>query len=192
MRKWFVMTMLLCACVHAHWMEAGGPYTPPDGRFALVLPNGWMRLSPDKDHLLATRDGPALQRIYSDRNEFGQPLPGAKKVPRKDMLPEEAAELIRDELAVEGGDAAVSVVENSPATVAGRPGFRLTCRFRTSDGLQMKGVVYGVLGDDALYRLTYMAPERYYFDLDLPTFEKIRQSFRLRSPPVRDYRAVGS
>jgi len=30
-----------------------------------------------------------------------------------------------------------------------------------------------------VYRLIYQAAERYYFDRDLPTFERVRESFRL-------------
>lgn len=177
MKRWLALA-LLCSCAHSPWTASNGSYVPASQRYSLVLPEGWM-CDPSGDALLATRDGPVLQRILANRTEFGKPLGESKKSPRKDMLPEEAAELMRDELTTGGGVTGVSVLENSPATFAGRQGFHLVLRFRTPDGLTMKAVVFGAIGDDALYELAYVAPERHYFDLDLPTFGKVRDSFHI-------------
>lgn len=180
MKRLAVVVSVACACATSAWTEAGQKYTPKSRTFAVELPEGWMRLRRD-DELLATRDGPALQRIFSRTMKFGEPAERAKKAVRKGMLPEEAAEVVRDELASSGADQGLTVVENAPATLSQRPGFRLVFRYKTADGLTMKGLVYGVVGDDAVYGLGYVAPERHYFDLDLPTFEKVRASFTLLS-----------
>jgi hypothetical protein len=63
--------------------------------------------------------------------------------------------------------------------MAAKAGFKLVYRYKTQDGLRMKGIVYGVVGDSALYALGYQAPERYYFDLDLQNFENVLASFRI-------------
>jgi hypothetical protein len=174
--------LLLTACA-ATWVEAGGSYAPQSRRYAVELPQGWMRYDPAAD-LLATRDGVGLQRISANVLEFGKPLAGTKKTISKDMLPEEAAEVARDQLASAGASRGLAVVENAPSTVAGRPGFKLSYRFKTHDGLKVKGRVYGVLGEDRLYLLRYEAPERYYFERDAQTFESVRQSFTLKQVPA--------
>jgi hypothetical protein len=172
----------LAACATA-WTQAGGPYTPESQLFAVELPQGWMRARADKD-LLATRDGLPLQWIYAKTTRFGE-TKSARKPITKGMLPEEAAEIVRDELASGGAAHGLTVLENSPATLAAKPGFRLVYRYQTAGGLRMKGVVYGVVGEDGFYGLGYVAPERHYFDLDLPTFDSVRTSFRILATPPR-------
>ena len=80
MKRLLTLAVLVCACAHSRWVEASGPYASVEAGCALVLPDGWMRVRDEKG-LLATRDGPALQRIYTERVEFGKPLPAAKKTP---------------------------------------------------------------------------------------------------------------
>jgi hypothetical protein len=158
-------------------MQAGGPCTLEARHFAVELPDGWMRAPTDE--LLATRDGLPLQWIYSQTSRYGDPLKASKKAITKGMLPVEAAEVVRDELKAGGAPIGLEVVENSPATLDAKPGFKLVFRYKTTEGLRMKGVVYGALGEDALYSIGYTAPERHYFDLDLQSFESVRASFRV-------------
>ena len=63
--------------------------------------------------------------------------------------------------------------------MAGLPGFKLVYSFRAVNGLRLKRVHYGVLVRDWVYRIQYQAAARYYFDKDLATFERVRESFRL-------------
>src|SRR5207248_1905501 len=132
---------------------------------------------------------PALMACATAWTQAGGPYTPetkpAKKPITKGMLPEEAAEIVRDELASGGAAHGLTVLENSPATLAAKPGFRLVYRYHTADGLRMKGVVYGVVGEDGFYGLGYVAPERHYFDLDLPTFDSVRTSFRILAAPLR-------
>ena len=182
MKRACYVLLLLTACATTTWVEAGASYAPRSQRYAVELPQGWMRYDPAAD-LLATRDGVRLQRLYMDVLEFGKPLRDTKKTISKDMLPEEAAEVARDQLASAGAMSGLAVVENAPSTVAGRPGFKLSYRFKTRDGLKYKGRVYGVMGEDRLYLLGYEAPERYYFERDAQTFESVRESFTLSLVP---------
>jgi hypothetical protein len=178
MKRLFILALSLAACA-TPWMPAEGTYAQPAAHYSVQLPQGWMRLR-DAPELFTTRDGPLLQRVFAKWATFGQPLPASKKVITAGMLPEEAAEVVRDELATSGGAQGLTVAENAPAQVAGKPGFRIVYRFRTGDGLQMKGVAYGVMGNGGLAMVAYVAAERHYFDLDLPTFEQIRESMRLQ------------
>ncbi len=47
------------------------------------------------------------------------------------------------------------------------------------DGPRLGRVHYGVLVRDWVYRVQYQAAARYYFDKDLATFERVRESFRV-------------
>ena len=76
----------------------------------------------------------------------------------------------------------VAVVENGPATVAGRDGFRLVAAFRDAAGLRRRAVFYGVVEAGRFYQLMYTGAERVYFARDLDTFEEVARSFRLRPP----------
>jgi len=72
-----------------------------------------------------------------------------------------------------------ALIENGPAEIAGRPGFKLVFGYKDPDGLKMKLVAYGLLAGDTLYELMYRAPERHYFARDVGRFEQVRASFRI-------------
>lgn len=67
--------------------------------------------------------------------------------------------------------------------MAGLPGFKLVYTFKTENGLRLKRVHYGVLVRDRVYRVQYQAPARYYFEKDLATFERVRESFKVTDKP---------
>jgi hypothetical protein len=70
-------------------------------------------------------------------------------------------------------------LENAPLQVAGFAGFKLVYSFRAVNGMRLNRVHYGVVVRDWIYRVQYQAPATYYFDRDLATFERVRESFRL-------------
>lgn len=175
-----VLAMLLAAgCASGpRWVPAAGDYSAQSGRFTVRLPDGWMLL-PSPEKVVASRDGVFLQRIDVRTHEVGKPLGGTKKVFSRGMLPQEAAEVVQDAIVSSPGMQGAALIENAPAEVAGRPGFKLVLDYKDRDGLKMKTVVYGVLAGDTLYELMYRAPERHYFDRDASTFEAVRASFRI-------------
>ena len=69
--------------------------------------------------------------------------------------------------------------ENTPATLDGLQGFKITYSYKSRDGVKHKAVIYGFLYSEWLYEIRYHATERYYFDKDLMTFEQFVASFRL-------------
>jgi hypothetical protein len=73
----------------------------------------------------------------------------------------------------------IELIENIPTTVGGKPGFRLLYSWKTKDRLRLKRVQYGFVDGKLVYRLIYQAAARHYFDRDLATFERVRESFRL-------------
>lgn len=171
-----VIMLLLNGC--APWIRTGGPYEATKENIALDLPDGWMRLNSDK-YLLLTRDGVRLQSILVKNINVSDPLKHTKKKFRKGMLPLEASEVVVDNIASSSSMLDFEVKESKPAKVAGESGFRVVYSFKTTEGLKMQGVVYGLMHGDVFYSIEYAAPQRHYFDRDLKTFERVVASARL-------------
>ena len=171
-----------CAAARPAWVPvADGTSSPPSGRYALQLPEGWL-LRGEADRVLASRDGIFLQRIDVGRREVGKSLGSTKKMLARGMLPQEAAEVVQDAIMSSPGMQGSTMLENAPAEIDGRPGFKLVFGYKDPEGLKIRAVVYGVLVDDSLYELAYRAPERHYFSRDLASFEQARASFKIRAP----------
>jgi len=187
---WVLAAILISACASGpRWVPAGGAYTPSSSRYTLQLPAGWKRLN-GQDWLLTSREGPFLQSLTVRVLEAGKPLGNnTKKMLARGMLPQEAAEVIQDAIASSPGMQGMKLLENAPAELDGRPGFKLVFGYKDEDGLKMKAVVYGVLVGDSLYQLTYRGPERYYFERDLATFEQVRATFRIAPPTAAQARS---
>lgn len=177
MRK-FILFGVICVAGCALWTQIGGLYTSDAGKFSVELPNGWMK-SNAVDYLLITRDGVLLQNIVIEQIDINKGLQHTKKKLRPDMLPQEAAEVIIDNMTSNPAILNLEVIENIPAKVGGFPGFKLVTTYKNKDGLKFKSVYYGFLWDHWLYSLRYSAPQRYYFVKDLPTFENVVKSFKL-------------
>ena len=158
-----------------------GRYEGMDGDFSVELPRGWMRLN-DDDVLVITRDGPTLQRIAIRRGEAGQPLRGSKRVLTAAMEPFEVAELVAGEMSSAEGATGLKVVENAPATLSRRGGFKLVVSYKDVDGLRMRSVHYGLVTEKWVWELSYAAPARVYFDRDVAAFEKMVKTFQVADP----------
>jgi len=171
-----------CASGKPQWVPARGSFTPSSGAYTIELPEGWMRLA-DSETMLASRDGIFLQRIDARTRKIEEPLGSTRKKLNPAMPPREVADAVRDAIGSSASVQEMKVLENIPAELDGRPGFKLVFAYTDRDGLKMKSVVYGALAGDSLYELSYRAPGRHYFDRDLETFEQVRSSFRIRALP---------
>lgn len=187
MRIGTALAISLTACATAKpppWVPATSTFVAPAAGFEVSVPAGWMRRNlTNPDRLVATRDGTPLQRIVVRATEVGKPmgLGGSKRVVTEGMSPQELAELAIDDLQSSGATD-VRILENAPATLDGRRGFRVVATFRAGNGLAMRLALHGLSLGNRFYSLVYSAPERHYFALDLATFDELVQSFRVRSP----------
>lgn len=176
----------LCAgCVHdnAPWRSAGGRYDSGNWfgpRLSMPLPPDWMKRNFVEDGLIATRDGFNLQQISVSRVDPGKPLPHTKKTVAKGMRPNELAEVLLDDLRASGRVHGLKVLETRPASLGGVPGFRTTVSFKDGWGLKMKAVIGGFIVEDRAFRITYVAPARYYFERDLATLEQALAGLQIR------------
>ena len=186
----FVLAALLAsACASGpKWVPADAVFTPASGRYTVQLPRGWMLL-PYEDSLISSRDGVFLQRIDIFLEQTGKPIGPTKKVISKGMLPQEVAEVVQDAISSTPGMQGMTVLENTPASLDGYPGFKLVLGYKDRDGLKMRAVVYGALAGESLYHVSYRAPARYYFERDLQTFEQVRATFKIAAGVPRASRA---
>jgi len=167
------------------WVPAEGRFVAPKAGFELEGPAGWMRYGPAEaaEEFLATRDGVDLQRINALSSPAGKPL-GLGKSTRPftaGMSPSELAELVVDAVRSVEAISDVRVIENMPAKLAGRSGFRLLVSYK-ADGLTYRTAIAGCAEGERVYYAYYRAPERHYFDLDLATFDLVLETYRLDAP----------
>ncbi len=132
------------------------------------------------DYLLITRDGLFLQYITIVERDVDSAFRYTKKKLRPGMMPQEAAEVVLDDLGLNTNVTNLEVKENRPAKVSGAPGFKAVFTYRDTDGLRYKTAYYGVLKGERFYGIRYTAPARHYFDTDLRTFESVVASFQLQ------------
>lgn len=180
MKKLSIVLMLLVTAGCGPWVRTEGPFTSNTQNFSVDLPQGWMRSNTDQN-LLITRDGILLQRIVSIRQSLSaaKQFSHTRKRVTSGMLPQELAEVVIDDFQSDPDNLEFTVEENAPATVAGNPGFKARVAFRTKDGLPYRCLYYGFISGNWFYGICYIAPQRYYFDKDLATFENVVKSFRL-------------
>jgi hypothetical protein len=173
----FIVCLMLAGC--ATWVDVGGQYEMSSQNFSIDLPEGWRRYNLISDQLIITKEGVGLQKVIIKRTAIDEKLPFAQKKISADMLPQEVAEIVIDNFRSNPDIANAVVVANGPSEISGQPGFKLVVTFQTKEGLNKKGVFYGLLAGDKFYQIVYAAPQRYYFDKDLQAFEATVSSFKL-------------
>jgi hypothetical protein len=182
MRKLPLIALLfIIGCIPTPpWSKVGGQYFDDSQNFYVELPKGWKK-SNKVIYLLLTKDGVLLQNIMITRMDIDAELKYTKKKLKRDMLPQEVAEVIIDDLTSNPNILNFKLIENTPAKISGHQGFRLLFTFRNEEGVKYKSVYYGFIAGGKFYGIRYTAAERYYFDKDIETFEKIVKSFKLLS-----------
>ena len=178
--RWLPLVMLISLVGCAPWTQVGGRVVEDSLKFEAELPAGWMRANNAENALYITRDGALLQYINVQRIETDNDLKHTKKKFAKDMLPQEVAEIELDDVRSNPNVTNFELLENVPATIDGRPGFKLLYTWRTKDGLKLKRLHYGLALAEWVYRVQYQAPVQHYFDRDFETFERVRASLKFR------------
>lgn len=165
----------------ATWSVVGGPYTDNSKNFRVDLPAGWHKYNMAKDVLIVTKDGFLLQQIRIAQIPVDKELAYTKKKLSEKMLPHEVAEVVVDNFRSNPNLLNQEILENSPAQVSNQNGFKIVFTSETKGGLHKEGTIYGLLHGNSYYEMIYEAPQRLYYDRDLPAFEKVAQSFQLIS-----------
>ncbi len=171
--------ILIAGC--APFVLASGKQSLPEHEFEVMVPDGWYRAmqGEGKELLVITRDGLLLQQIIIGRFAVDKELKFTKRRFNEKFPPHEVAEIELDNMRSNPEVNDLSVEENAPATICGHQGYKLVYTWALKGGYRLKRAHYGFLDDKWVYRIVFQAAARYYFDRDLPTFEHVRESFRL-------------
>ena len=155
-----------------------------DKSYSVDLPVGWIKLWTPENNLIVSRDGYLLETIAIAHQPLAKAYPKTKKEASVTALPAELAELEIAELKATNEQlAALKVLENEPALLSGKEGYRLKVAYKNQRGLEYQRVVYGVADKSGYYSLDYFAPTLYYFDNYYPAFQKVVESFQLTAAP---------
>ncbi|MBI5690946.1 MAG: hypothetical protein HZC55_12730 [Verrucomicrobia bacterium] len=177
----FVPLLFLTGC--QVWLPGGSTYTADKNAFSVAVPAGWTfttkAVPTPRTDLIATKDGVFLQRLLVEHHPIKDPLPNSKRSLTTAMSPFEIAEAVVDDLRSQRSFQHFEVNENTPATVGGRPGFRLLLQYQTSDKLRLTEIRYGTLVGENLHLLRFVAPTRHYFERDRAAAEEAARSWRV-------------
>ncbi len=149
--------------------------------YTVEIPEGWWKPK-HIDKFLITKDGYSLQYVRIQQRPIDRPYRNTKKKLNKAMLPQEAAGVIIDDIASDRRIYNFNVIENAPATIDGREGFKILFTFKLKKdkkGAIFKTLYYGFISGDSFYNLRYNAAMRYYFEKDIAAFEQILNSFKV-------------
>ena len=185
--KKFLLIFLLFIPACAPWIKTGGSYESLSHNFYVNIPQGWMMLDTDR-YLLISGDGPFLQYVLVQDRPINMPFRNTKKRFNRLMLPQEAADVIIDEITSDRSVLNFEIIENAPNRINGHDGFRLVFTYKNSDGVKLKTIYHGFLAGESFYNIRYTAVNRYYFEKDIEAFRKVLGSFRLiedENPGIR-------
>ena len=177
MRKLICMFLFLstvCACGG----QLGGPSESSSPNFSIVLPEGWRKLNTPQ-YLMITREGALSQYILVQQRRIDKPFRHTEKKFNKDMLPQQAAEVIVDEISLDSRVLNFRLIECVRTQVNKYSGFRIVFTYKEKGGLNFKTVFYGLLVGDWFYSLRYSVDEKKYSDEDIKAFQKILDSFKI-------------
>ena len=169
----FAVLLLLTACaagMHAHESAAQN--------YTVDMPAGWRQI-PTKRYFMITREGPFYQYALVQQRPVDKPFQHTKKRLKSNMLPQEAAEVLADEMLSDENLRNLQIIENAPAKVNASEGFKLVFTYADAEGRIYKTVYYGLLQADFLYSLRFTAAGNAYFERDLDAFDGMLQSFRI-------------
>lgn len=173
--------LLLAGC--APFVLASGTQNLSEYGFDVTVPDGWYRAMRGEasEALVVTRDGLALQQIVISRAPVDKELKHTKRRFDAKLPPHELAEITLDNVRSDPAVTNFAVEENAPVTICGHPGYKVVYTWALKGGYRLKRVHYGFLDGTWIYQIVYQAAARHYFDRDLATFDKVKDSFRLTS-----------
>jgi len=171
----FAASFLSCA-------NTGGVYQEGSYSFKVKIPAGWRKI--DRPYLLITKEGPFLQNIMVQNRSIGKAFRYTKKKMQKEMLPEEAAQLIIDEYASDKNIGNLKILNNSPVEINGHNGFQILITYLGPKGNEFHTLYYGFLKVDTFFNLRFTAGGRQYYQKDIETFKRMMHSFEVFKVPA--------
>ena len=186
MSRWLipvVLSALLSGC--AAWALVEAERQSVAGHYTVAPQRTWSRLRQGNVELW-TVDGPALQAIrffdgLADGDELF-PSPAAEKLPAysSSMTPTEIEEFVVHS-AQRAGAANVDASNLRPWRFGNREGFRFDLAFLDAGGLEINGLVAGVVDDGKLYLIMYTGARAHYYPRFVEQVERVLSSIQIQA-----------
>ena len=172
----WILLLFLTACASGN--QTGGSLQAASQTYSVSSPEQWRRLDTNK-YLIFTREGAFQQYILIQQRPVDRPFKHTKRLFDREMLPQEAAAVIIDEIISDRAVLHFKVIENAPTVVNSYDGFKMVFTYRNEEGLTFKTIYYGFLRGEWFYSLRYNAAQDHYSEKDVHAFEKVVESFHI-------------
>ena len=173
---WIILFLFVAGCMAC--AHTGGMSKPASYSFSIDIPEGWRKIDNNR-YLLVTKETPFLQYIMVQNRPISKSFQNTKKKIQKEMLPEEAAQIIIDELVSDQNLVNLRILDNTPATTKGYEGFTILYTYSDAEGQRYKTLYYGFIKEDTFFNLRFTAADRIYFQRDIGDFRSILNSFQI-------------
>jgi len=180
MKKEFWLILLLGAAGFMACAHTGGVPQPASYDFTIDIPEGWRKIDNNR-YLFLTKENPFLQYVMVQNRPIGMMFRHTKKKIQKEMMPEEAAQIIIDEITSDENILNFSVLSNRPAEIQGHDGFQILFTYNDKEGSRFKTLYYGFIKEDTFFNLRYTAADQIYFQRDVEAFRRMLNSFQVVS-----------
>ena len=173
----WLLLMIMTAC--APGMGAGGFHEHKSVNYSIEFPEQWVEINAGR-HFMMTKDGPFNRYILIQQRHVEEPFRHTKRTFDRQMLPQEAAQVVLDEIASDRSVLNFKVIENQPTRLNRYDGFRVVFTYKTSKGSEFKTTYYGFLKGDWFYSVRYNVSDRYDTREGFEDFEVVLDSFRIK------------
>lgn len=170
----FIFAASFVACTHT----SGGLSKPASYSFTIDIPEGWRKIDNNR-YLFVTKEDPFRQYIMVQNRPIDKSFRHTKKKINEEMLPEEAAQIIVDELISDENLVNLKLLDDTPAEIKGHEGFKIIYTYSDSKGQTYKTLYYGFIRSDSFFNLRFTAVDRLYFERDIGTFNRMLNSFQV-------------
>ncbi len=172
----FMFLIVATACTSTN--QRAVSLDPSSYNFTIEYPEGWKKLN-TKRFLIITKDDPFSQYILAQQRHVNKPFGHTEKRIRVDMPPQEAAEVILDEIKSDDSVLDLKVLETVPAFVSYHDGFRIVFDYKSKEGYKFKTIYYGFVEGQWFYSLRYNAVKKHYTSREIATFQRVLNSFKI-------------
>ncbi len=169
----FFLTASFLACTHTGGLSKMASYS-----FTIDIPAGWRQIDHNR-YLFLTKENPFQQYILVQNRPVGKSFRNTKKLMRAEMLPEEAAQIIIDELTSDQNLVNLRVLNNAPATIKTHDGFKILYTYSDTEGHTFKTLYYGFIKEDTFFNLRFAASDGLHFKRDIEGFNRMLNSFEI-------------
>ena len=173
---WF--SLLICAVSFLACAHNGGLNRPASYGYKVDIPEGWRQIDNNR-YFLLTKDNPFKQYILVQNRPIGKSFRHTKKKMRTTMLPEEAAQIVVDELISDQNLVNLKLLNNTPENINGFDGFKLLYSYQDTEGHTFKTLYFGFIKEDTFFNLRFTAADRIYFQRDIGDFRNILNTFQI-------------